>query len=199
MAGLNSKPPALSVAQASEHVHGEEFLHPVRRNRKLLWLDKNENIDPKLAALTTRILSEIDPIAIYTYPEFHAIYEKLSHHLGVAVDRLVLTAGSDFAIRSVFEAFVRSGDVVVHTFPTYAMYPFYADLYGAETVRLDYSVSQDGPRLEALRVIEMISRVRPKLVCLPNPDSPTGTVFDPDAMRHIIETAERFGSLILVG
>jgi histidinol-phosphate aminotransferase len=47
-------------------------------------------------------------------------------------------------------------------------------------------------------VLSGIARVRPKLVCLPNPDSPTGTVFEAAALRRIIEAAGDVGALILV-
>ena len=47
-------------------------------------------------------------------------------------------------------------------------------------------------------VIEIIRKSNAKLVCLPNPDSPTGTVFLPDQLRAIIEAAGKIGSLILI-
>ena len=43
-----------------------------------------------------------------------------------------------------------------------------------------------------------ISDAQPKMVCLPNPDSPTGTTFDGLEMRAIIEAAARCGALMLV-
>jgi len=41
--------------------------------------------------------------------------------VGVSPDSLLLTPGSDGAIRVAFEAFVEHGDRVVHTFPTFAI------------------------------------------------------------------------------
>jgi histidinol-phosphate aminotransferase len=168
------------------------------RDPNLLWLDKNENADPELAKLTARLLYEIDPAAIYSYPECTPLYNKLAGHLGVKADHLLLTAGSDGAIRSVFEAFINPGDVVVHTVPTFAMYAVYSKMYGAKVVPLVYQLSDKGPVLTVEEVVNTIVKVRPKLVCLPNPDSPTGTVFVPSEIRTIIEAAGKAGALILI-
>jgi histidinol-phosphate aminotransferase len=116
----------------------------------------------------------------------------------VKADHLLLTAGSDGAIRSVFEAFIDPGDIVIYTAPTFAMYAVYSNMYGAKVVPLVYQPSDQGPVLGVDAVVNTIEKVRPKLVCLPNPDSPTGTVFNPAEMREIIEAAGRTGALILI-
>lgn len=170
----------------------------VPRNPDLLWLDKNENTDPRLAALTARIMSEIDPKALYTYPECTPLYHKLGDYLGIGADHLLLAAGSDGCIRSVFEAFINPGDVVVYTVPTFAMYSVYSKMYGARIVPMVYQASGKGPDLTAETAVNIITEARPKLVCLPNPDSPTGTVFPPDELRRIIEAAGQSGALILI-
>ena len=36
------------------------------------------------------------------------------------------------------------------------------------------------------------------MLCLPNPDSPTGTVFDPESLKEIIITAEKAGTVVLI-
>jgi len=170
----------------------------VPRNPRLLWLDKNENADPELARLTARLVSEIDPVTIYTYPECTPLYWKLAEYLKVKSRNLLMTAGSDGAIRSVYEAFIDPGDTIIHTVPTFAMYGVYSKMYGANVVPLSYRASDNGPLLEVREVIDTIIQTRPKLVCLPNPDSPTGTIFDPIEMCKIIEAAGESGSLILI-
>jgi histidinol-phosphate aminotransferase len=168
------------------------------RDPRLLWLDRNENTDPELVAITRRVLGEMGEAAIYTYPECAPLYTKLARYLGVPPDHLLLTAGSDGGIRSMFEAFVDPGDVVVHTLPTFAMYAVYARMYGARTVHLDYGRDDDGPALTVERFVTAIHDSRPKMVCLPNPDSPTGTVFAPGDLRKIIEAAGEEGAVILI-
>jgi histidinol-phosphate aminotransferase len=118
--------------------------------------------------------------------------------LGLPVESLFLAAGSDGVIRSVFEAFISPGDLVIHPAPTFAMYPVYARMYGAKTHALEYRPSPTGPVLLLETVVSAIANDHPKLVCLPNPDSPTGSVFDPTSLRRIVEAAGEAGALILI-
>lgn len=168
------------------------------RDANRLWLDKNENIDPILAKVTAEILRSISAEALFTYPETGPLYRKLAASLSVAPENLVLTAGADGAIRAIFEAYVDPGDVVLHTAPSFAMYSVYSKMYGAKVVPLEYETSNIGPRLLAARVVEAIEKSRPKVLFLPNPDSPTGTVFEPTDLREIIGTAQAAGTLVLV-
>jgi histidinol-phosphate aminotransferase len=170
----------------------------VLRDAHKLWIDKNENFDPDLLALTTRVLRSIDPVHLCTYPELTPFYEKLAKHLGIRPAELLITAGSDGAIRMVFEAFVNEGDLVLHTAPTFAMYPVYCQMYGAKAVPVAYEASSSGPSISADRLMAAIAEHRPKLVCLPNPDSPTGTVFVPADLERIIVAAGEAGAAILI-
>lgn len=168
------------------------------RDPQALWLDKNENGDPILAEVLRGVIASLPPETWWTYPEPTSLYAKLAGHAGVPAGRLLLAAGSDGAIRSVFEAFVSPGDVVVHTAPTFAMYPVYCRIYGADAVPVAYEPSPAGPLLTTDRLIETIAARRPRLVCLPNPDSPTGTILSLADMARVIDAAEAAGAVMLV-
>ena len=168
------------------------------RDSGKLWLDKNENTDPQLARIVAEEAARITPDIYYTYPESRPLYRKLAAFLDIKPDNLILTAGSDGAIRSAFEAYIDPGDCVIHPAPTFAMYAVYCKMYGARTVPLDYAPSNNGPRLPAETIITAIEQEKPKLVCLANPDSPTGTVMTPGQMRDIITAAGKAGALVLV-
>ncbi|MFA6019480.1 MAG: histidinol-phosphate transaminase [Rhodospirillales bacterium] len=168
------------------------------RDPARLWLDKNENCDPALSAVVAEVMRSLPPEAYFTYPDSAALYAKLAGSLELFPEQLILTAGSDGAIRAVFEAYVSPGDVVLHTSPTFAMYGVYSRMYGAKAVALDYRPSNDGPQLLSADIIGAIAEQRPKLVCLPNPDSPTGTVYPIRELELIIRAAERAGALILI-
>jgi len=147
----------------------------VRRNDQL-WLDKNENLDPILMELTHEVLRNIPSLYLATYPESGKLYLKLAKWVGVSAESLLLTPGSDGAIRLVFESFVEHNDKVIHTVPTFAMYPIYSSMFGAKVIELHYKPTEDGPQLKLDAIIEAVKKHRPKLLCIPNPDSPTGTV-----------------------
>ncbi|MGE5503029.1 MAG: pyridoxal phosphate-dependent aminotransferase [Actinomycetota bacterium] len=168
------------------------------RDPALLWLDKNENTDPELSGVVAGVVASLPPETFFTYPESAALYAKLAAWVGCAPGNLMLAAGSDGVIRSVFEAYVSPGDTVIHTVPTFAMYSVYSAMYGARVVGLEYRPSDRGPELHAEEVIAAIRTQAPKVVCLPNPDSPTGTVFAPAELDAIIAAAGQAGALMLV-
>jgi len=168
------------------------------RDPAKLWLDKNENTDPVMIELVRSVIASVPADAGFTYPDLGSIYRKLAPMLGVSPQCLLLTPGSDGAIRAVFEAYIAPGDRVLHTVPTFAMYGVYARMYGAQVTGLEYRPSNAGPVLHADDVVAAIAASKPKLVGLPNPDSPTGTVFSQAELRRIIEAAGVVGALILV-
>jgi histidinol-phosphate aminotransferase len=167
------------------------------RDPNKLWLDKNENADPVLVGVVKEALTAAQH-TVAIYPEAAPLYQKLARHLGVDPENLVLAAGSDGAIRATFEAYISPGDRIVHTSPTFAMYAVYCQMYGAEAHAAAYEASGTGPRLHLDRLRTLIEDVRPKLVCLPNPDSPTGTVVPPDDLKALVELTAQTGSLLLI-
>jgi len=175
-----------------------DWVHITTRNPKLLWLDKNENTDPEHLKAVAEVLAGIDPLTYATYPEAPELYNKLARYLGVKADQLMVAAGSDGIIRSVFESFISPGDTVITTVPTFAMYDVYSRIYGARKVGLEYRPSNAGPALGSEEIVEAIQREKPRLVGLPNPDSPTGTVFTLEEMRAIIKAAGEAGAVMLV-
>lgn len=173
-------------------------LSSVPRDPSLLWLDKNENLDPELMALSREVLLEVPPESLATYPEAGEVYRKLARWIGVTPESLLLTPGSDGAIRLTFEAFIEHGDPVVHTSPTFAMYPVYSQMFGADVRTVEYGASPDGPRLDLDGLFRTLDEHRPKLLCLPNPDSPSGTVVAPDALARLLAECERTETALLI-
>ena len=48
------------------------------------------------------------------------------------VENLLLTNGSDSAIKAIFETYINIGDKVGFLYPTYAMIDVYGKMYGAD-------------------------------------------------------------------
>ena len=46
------------------------------RSQELLWLDKNECINPEMNNLVKRILHDISGDAVYSYPELDNLYKN---------------------------------------------------------------------------------------------------------------------------
>jgi histidinol-phosphate aminotransferase len=191
------KPGALKQAQRANITRPSRETSEFRLD-ETLWLDKNENMDPHYLQFIQTLLTDLPGKALFGYPDCHALYKKIADHVGVSINQLFIAAGSDGIIRTVYDAFVMPGDNVIYTNPTFAMYSLYAQMYGANAVELQYAATPDGPTLLAEDVIRAILMYRPRLIGLPNPNSPSGTVFTLDEMRFIIQAAMDTDAIILV-
>ena len=170
----------------------------IERDPSLLWLDKNENGDPEMVSFVAGMLGDLGPEVVSTYPEMTGLYRLLADYAGVDPERLVITGGADGGIRSVFDTFVRPGDVVLRVEPTYAMYDVYGRISGARQVVVDYEASPAGPRLDVDQLVEAVNEHTPKLVCLPNPASPTGEVLSLDELERVAVSVGDGGGVFLV-
>ncbi len=162
------------------------------------WLDKNECADPIMNNIVLQSLLKIPFEAVFSYPDLDVLYGKIAIFSGVLPENILLASGSDGAIRACFESCIQPGDKVVLSRPTFAMYEIYSKIYGANITWLDYEKSLKGPILEVDKVVSVIKEVKPKMVCLPNPDSPTGTVFSSKDLRKIVDAAGEVGALMLI-
>ena len=175
-----------------------DWTTPPERDPGLLWLDKNENGDPEMWALVSRHLAGLGDEVGSSYPELTSLYHRLGAFVGVDPGMLVVTGGADGGIRSVFDAYVGQGDVVLRVEPTYAMYDVYGRMYGADQVVVDHRPSESGPRLDLDEVLTLIADWTPRLVCLPNPASPTGGVLPVSDLARIAQATSAAGGILLV-
>jgi len=158
-----------------------------------LRLDKNENTVGIDKDVMKKILSDLSPELIASYPESGVLYRKLSDYLNLKEENLVITFGSDGAIRSVFAAFVNPGDEVVTLEPTYAMYDIYCSIFGARNIKVHFD---DELRVSVEKLKSSISD-RTSLVAIANPNSPTSTVISVEDMAEILDIASEKGAIVL--
>ena len=168
------------------------------RDSSKIWLDKNENNDEYLKKLYLNIIKKIKFSDISAYPDLTDTYKKISSFFKLSTNKVYLTAGSDLAIKSIFEACVFPGDKVLTTNPTYAMYSIYCELFNAKKILIDYEFSKNNPYLNINKLISAIKNHKPKLICIPNPDSPTGQVISKKNIEIILLLAKKNKSLVLV-
>ena len=93
-------------------------------------LDFNENTAGCSPAVR-RALAGLSEKKIAMYPEVLEGTAKLARHFGVVAEELVLTNGGDDALRVFFDAFVDKGSRILICEPTFPMYRYYGEIYGA--------------------------------------------------------------------
>ena len=159
-----------------------------------LRLDKNEYIPHLPDRIFREVMATIRPEHVSAHPELGPLYAKLSTRLGLAPDMVLLGAGSDSLIRSAFEVFVSEGDKVVFPDPSFAMYRIYAECRGAEVVSIGYG---EDLSLDPGRIIDALD-AKTSLLVMANPNSPTGTVIDTNAIEAILRRADGVGCAVLI-
>jgi len=160
---------------------------------KVLRLDHNERTTDLPQSVLDAVWKTIKPEEVVAYPALEGLYGKLAKSLGVARDNLLLTYGSDTAIRMVFDTYVNAGDEVISQTPSYGMFSVYTDMFGAQKVLIEYNADFSLP---VTRITDKIN-VKTKLVILADPNH-TGTAMPAEDIIAVIEKAATVNALVLV-
>ncbi len=163
-----------------------------------LWLDKNENTHPELQNLYKKILNKINPIHISTYPELGSLYKKISVYEKIPTKNIIFGHGSDGCIKNIFEAFTKKNQKVITLSPTFAMYEIYPKIFDLKHHKFDYEYSKNGPYLDLDKLVEKIKLGKPKLLCIANPNSPTGTIIKKEKLVRLIKVCYKLKCNLLI-
>ena len=112
------------------------------------------------------------------------IYAKLSEHLGVNQEQLMISSGIDGCIKTLFEILVNPMDLVGVFSPTYAMYSVYSDLYSASLYHISYS-NELMPNWDKF---DDFLDLNPGLF-LPNPNQPIESCFGLEKLSKLLKDA----------
>jgi histidinol-phosphate aminotransferase len=162
-------------------------------NRPKWRLDKNERLaaDP---GLVRDVLAKLPASALAEYPDYPAFLSFLAKKLRCRTEELLLTAGSDGAIKLVFETYLNPGDEVLLATPTFAMFKVYAGVFGAKVREVPLADDLSFPTESFLDAIGP----KTKLVPVASPNNPTGTEVPEADFLKIIRKAAKRGALVLV-
>jgi histidinol-phosphate aminotransferase len=164
---------------------------PLEGRTKKLRLDFNEN-PIGCSPAVRRALAKLTSATISAYPEQETVRRKVARHFGVDAAELLLSNGTDEALSLVVNTFVDAGDTVLLVEPTYAMYRFYSELAGARIAAPRYDAQMQFPWEGVLAAL----RENPRVLFLPNPNSPIGSLLSRDELQRLIEAAP--GTMIVV-
>jgi histidinol-phosphate aminotransferase len=144
-------------------------------------LDFNENTAGCSRAVL-QALRKMSPKQLAMYPEYERSSKRLARYFGVRAEELLLTNGGDEALRVFFDTFVDAGSSVLICEPTFPMYRYYGEIAGARIEALRYGPEMDVPMSGILAALEK----RPRVFFIANPNNPTGTLSQADAIEKIL-------------
>lgn len=147
---------------------------------KAIKLASNENPwgpSPKaLAAITTALAD------LHRYPDgaSYALTQALAQHLGCSPEMLVLGNGSNEVIEFLVKACLEPGDEVITSHPSFLMYQKFVQIRGGTNRVIPLADMHHD-----LAAIGAAVSERTRLIFLDNPNNPTGTVFDEQALVRL--------------
>src|SRR5438067_603745 len=150
----------------------KKYRPPLEGRAGKLRLDFNENTvgcSPEVARALKRALT---PEALSRYPEYERGREALARYFKVAPHQMLLTNGTDDAIKLICDTFVDPEDILVVPAPTFPVFSFFHSVAGGRTVEVRFDETF---RLPLDRLLAAINR-RTRWVALANPNNPTGTM-----------------------
>jgi histidinol-phosphate aminotransferase len=191
---MSTAPPPILPEPIPALASVERLREGGREREGLVGLDRNERLSPLPEAFLAALRAGIDSDVLTRYPSTDELYDDLAAWLGVPRARLLLTAGSDAAVRALHHAYVRPGDRTVMLAPSYAMYPVYGRMFGARTVEIGFA---DDLSLDHDALLEAVTS-GPRAVFIANPNQPTGTALPDDVLAEVIARAGAAGALLVV-
>jgi histidinol-phosphate aminotransferase len=170
------------------------FQNDEKTRHGLLRLDKNERISSFSTELWEKAIGRLNQEHVQAYPEVDPLYSLLTKFNNRDRSEIILTPGSDAAIRNAFDLCVKPGDGVVFLKPTFAMVEVYCDLYNAKKCIIEYD--QDLTLNVELILDSLHEGV--SLIVIANPNSPTGTIMLESDLEKIVSKGNDLGILVLI-
>ena len=161
-------------------------------------MDGNESIDGLPEEFVKDVLSEIDSNYLATYPNPKQCTEAIADRLNIPRENVLVTNGSERAIKMIFEVYVDRNDRVIMTNPSFEMYAVHTIMYGAKPIKVDYEMN-DGREFEFPfdKYMEEIKQGA-KMAIIVNPDNPTGAIIEPDKLIQLLEYTKKTNTLVIV-
>ncbi len=137
-------------------------------------LASNENAWGPSPKVVRALRSALTNIHRYPDSSSHDLVLGLAKKLGVDTGEIVLGNGSNEVIEFLVKAFVREGDEVISSHPSFLMYQTFVQIRGGENFIVPLvNMGHD------LQVIQEMVSERTKLIFLDNPNNPTGACIKP--------------------
>jgi len=156
----------------------------------LIKLDAMENPYGWPPELVSAWLEDLRRVALNRYPDPAAqdLAAALRQVMAIPSETgLLLGNGSDELLQILTLAVGGPGRVIMAPEPGFAMYRLLAQVAGAKFVGIP--LLADSFELDLQAMAEAIAQHRPALILLAYPNNPTGNLFDPQAIRKILEWA----------
>ncbi len=163
------------VRTTRPYVPGEQPQEP-----GFIKLNTNENPYPP----SPRVLEAIrnganEDLRLYPDPMAYEVREAAARRYRLRPDQVLVGNGSDELLSLIVRACVDPEDVVAYAYPTYSLYDTLVAFQRGRAQQIPYPKSFVLPAAA-------LKKVRPKLIFICHPNSPSGTPVDIDCIRDLV-------------
>ena len=154
----------------------------VNYGTELIRLAQNENpygVSPKAIVAIQESLSLVSK-----YPDVKQLElrQLLAKKANVAIENIVVGAGSVSIIETMIKTFVKKDEHIVFPRISFTAYKVLAEIYG-----INFRIAEMNNYRTDLSIISKSCDEKTKLVFLANPNNPTGTIFHHNELKQFIE------------
>lgn len=133
------------------------------------------------------------------YPEtYHkSLLEELTYYIGenVNINQILLSHGSDNALRLIIQSFAKPDNVFLTLSPTYDNFRAQAETFGL----INKSILINNSSEESLSlIISTIIDIQPRLIYISNPNNPIGYQFSEIQLNKIVIKCEEYNSILII-
>ena len=157
--------------------------------KRLVKLNTNENPFPVSPKAMKALQEFAGDLRRYPDPVASGVRKAAAAFVGLQEENIIAGNGSDDILTIVMRAFVGEGDKVAFPEPSYSLYPVLADIQGGSQVSIPLTEEFQLPE----NTVELLKGC--KVFFVPNPNAPTGNLFDKAMLRKI---CAEFDGIVLV-
>jgi histidinol-phosphate aminotransferase len=166
------------VARMKPYVPGEQ-----PRAGGFIKLNTNECPYPPAPAVLEALRRAANPtVKLYPDPVCLELRREIARRIKTSPDDILVTNGSDEALRLIFHAFLNPREAFATLEPTYTLYETLGAMFDAKHLR--YPVKND------FSFPEEIASTRAKLIIIANPNPPVGTCYPPALLARLCDAAK---------
>ena len=161
----------------------EEFIRLDRNERTTLFEEKQFK----------EIMSQISPYDLTPYANLESLYCNISNWLNIKREEILVTHGSEQAIKMIFETFVSRGTKVLNFNPNFAMYAVYSEIFNADVTELYYNENLE---IDAKELTEKVQSGL-DLIFISNPGH-NGKLLSKNQILSIIKVAAKNSTFVVI-
>jgi len=158
-----------------------------RSSSDIVKLSSNENPYGPSERVLNAIKDSFKDACRYPYEYIQELQKKLAQKHNVSPENIVITGGSNEALRVTGLAISDQGGNIIAAKPTYLALMSYAEAWGG-TIKW---VPVDSDKGYDLDKIKSSIDNNTKMVFIANPNNPTGTLLNKDSLRDFCETVSK--------